>query len=105
MTLVLLTIAWLFLLVLELNLAFKEDKWLGLIIVGVAFILSFVSAAASYHFLTGLADADPIFVESMTFYAFIFANLPTLIYFVIYVIGRFVIRKKHQNLINTMMNI
>ena len=100
MTLVVLTIIWMILLALELTLASKNNKWLGLIVVGVAFLLSFVSAVASYRFLTGLADADPIFVESMTFYAFIFANLPTLVYLAIYVIGRFIARKKHQNIIS-----
>ena len=96
MTFVILIIIWTVLLSLELMLCYKENKSGGLIIPIISFVLSFYCLFAANHFLIALPDADPIFIESMSIYAFICSNFPTIIYIVIYIIGRLIVYKKNH---------
>ena len=96
MTVVFMIAVWIVLLFLELKLAGKENKWVGLIIPGVSLIFSIFSCVTMYRFLITNPEAQPVFIQSMVVLTFMFANIPTVIYFVMYIIGRLKMRKKNQ---------
>lgn len=96
MTFIILIIVWIVLLSLELIFCCEENKWKGLIIPFVSFALSFFCLFAAYRFLITLPEANLVFVESMSIYAFICSNFPTIVYVVIYIIGRFIVRKRKR---------
>ena len=96
MTAVFMIAAWILLLFLEFKLAFKENKWVGLIIPGISLMLSVFSSVIMYRYLITLPEAQPVFIDSMVSLVFMFANIPTAIYLVMYIIGRLKMRKKNQ---------
>ena len=96
MTVVFMIAVWIVLLFLELKLACRENKWVGLIIPAVSILFSVLSSVIMYRYLITIPDAQPIFIQSMVSLVFLFANIPTVIYLVIYIIGRLKMRKKNQ---------
>ena len=87
---------WIALLYLEFRLAGKENKWIGLIIPAVSLVFSLFSCWTMYRFLLTNPEAQPVFIQSMVSLVFMFANIPTVIYLVLYLIGRLRLRKKNQ---------